>query len=193
MKSFSQFIMKCREIREKSFQYGAYPVTEEEALIMYTITFEKAVSMKGLNIVEVGSGCGYSGVWFLKALEDSGYLKNSRMVMIEQNRKRVEILKKVLKEMGYFNFAEVKIGDAKEILKTIESPVHIAFLDAAKNEYHVYLKLLDPKMPHGSIIFAHNFEEYWGMEEYVKIVTDRKKYITSPLPTSLSLAISIKV
>jgi len=51
MKSFSQFIMKCREIREKSFQYGAYPVTEEEALIMYTITFEKAVSMKGLNIV----------------------------------------------------------------------------------------------------------------------------------------------
>jgi len=54
------------------------------------------------------------------------------MVMIEQNGKRVEILKKVLKEMGYFNFAEVKIGDAKEILKTIESPVHIAFLDAAK-------------------------------------------------------------
>lgn len=149
--------------------------------------------MEGLNVVEVGSGCGYSGIWFLKALEDSGYLNNSRMVMIEQNEKRAEVLKKVLNEMGYSGFTEIRVSDTKKVLKTIDFPVHIVFLNAAKSEYHIYLRLLEPNLPKGGIVFAHNFKEYWGMKEYARIVMDKTRYITSLLPTMLSLAISIKV
>ncbi len=193
MKDFSNFIKECRRIREESLSCGAYPIAEEEALILYAITFEKAVLMKGVNVVEVGSGCGYSGIWFLKALGDSGYPHTSRVVMIEKEKKRAEKIVEVIERIGYPGPVEIKIGDAKDVLKAINFPVHIAFLDAAKSEYHVYLKLLEPNLLEGSIVLAHNFEEYWGMTEYVKIVMDKSKYITSVLPTSLSLAISIKI
>lgn len=192
MKDFSSFIRESRRIREFSLRSGAYPIAEEEAIIMYTVTFERAALLKGLNVVEVGSGCGYSSLWLLKALEDSGYINSSKMVMIEQNEERVKTIKKVLEKMGYTSYAEVWRGDAKKLLKQVDFPVHIAFLDAAKSEYHIYLKLLEPHLIAGSIVFAHNFREYYSMEKYAEIILKSGKYISSPLPTSLSLAISIK-
>jgi len=191
---FSRFISESRKIRENSFRYGAYPITEEEALIMYTVVFERAVILKGLNIVEVGSGCGYSGIWFLKALKDSGYLNNSQMVMIEQNRTRSKIIMDTVKKLGFSDYVIVKTGDAKEILRTIRFPINIVFIDAAKHEYHIYLKLLEPNLVSGSIVFAHNYGGIYSysMKEYAEMIMERSKYISSPLPTPLSLAISIK-
>ena len=189
---FSRFIRISREIRENSFQCGAYPITEEEALIMYTMALEKAVLLKGINIVEVGSGCGYSGIWFLKALEDSGYINNSRMFMIEYSSKRAEIIEGIIKRLGFYDYVALNVGDAKDVLKNIDFTVNIVFIDAAKDEYHIYLKLVEPYLVSGSVVFAHNYDPY-NMREYAKLVMDRNKYISSPLPTPLSLAISIKI
>ncbi len=189
---FSRFICISREIRENSFQCGAYPITEEEALIMYTIALEKAVLVKGINIVEIGSGCGYSGIWFLKALEDSGYINNSGMFMIEYSSKRAEIIVGIIKRLGFYDYVTLNVGDAKDVLKNIDFTVNIVFIDAAKDEYHIYLKLVEPYLVSGSVVFAHNYDPY-SMREYAKLVMDRNKYISSPLPTPLSLVISIKI
>ena len=53
--SFKKFLDKSRKVRELSIRHGVYPIAEEEALILYTISLEKAVTMHGVNVVEVGS------------------------------------------------------------------------------------------------------------------------------------------
>ena len=131
-------------------------------------------------------------MWFLKAIVDSGYASRSKMVMIELGQDRVRIIREVMSRMGFEGLAEVWHGDAKKLLRNIGFSVNIAFLDAAKSEYHVYLRLLEPKLAEGSVVFAHNFRMFHPMDEYVELVVRSGRYVTSQLPTRLSLAISVK-
>ncbi|OYT31882.1 MAG: hypothetical protein B6U94_01630 [Thermofilum sp. ex4484_79] len=195
MSTFASFLEESRKIRDISLKYGAYPISEEEALIIYSVVYERAILLKGINVVEVGSGCGYSSMWILKALKDSGYSKRSKMILIERNPERARFLGELIRGKRFSEFATLMVGDAKEVLKSVDIPVHIAFIDATKDEYHIYLELLEPNLKRGSIIFAHNFPENFPMRmrKYAEIVMDNKRYHSVMLPTSLSLSLSVKI
>ena len=43
-----------------------------------------------------------------------------------------------------------------EVLGELPGPLHLAFIDGRKDQYPNYLRLLEPKMPEGSLLLAHN-------------------------------------
>jgi len=67
----AEFLSRVSKIREESYYCGAFPIDFNDALILYTLAYILNSMLGCINIVEVGTGCGYSTSWLAKALKDS--------------------------------------------------------------------------------------------------------------------------
>ena len=104
------------------------------------------------NVVEIGTSIGYTALWLGEAVRDTG----GRVVGMENlEPKRMEALEN-LKRAKLDDIVEVRLGDAKEIVKDIEGPIDIAFLDAWKDDYVDYFDAVLPKLGIGGCIIADN-------------------------------------
>jgi len=52
--------------------------------------------------------------------------------------------------------AKIITGNALEVIPTLEGTFDFVFLDAEKTEYLQYLKLAEPKLHKGTVVFADN-------------------------------------
>lgn len=95
-----------------------------------------ARSIKAERIMEMGSGYGYSGLWFAKALPKDGYLLLTDFE--EENRKQAE---KYFHMAGQTHLMEFKTGDALSLLAEEKEPFDIIFNDIDKE---LYPAVIDP-------------------------------------------------
>lgn len=102
--------------------------------------------------VEVGTSTGYSGIWIALGLRDSG----GTLISIEIDPGRHGTARRNFRITGLERHADLRLGDALELLPTIEGPIDFAFLDAVKQDYLKYYEILLPKMRSGGVIAAHN-------------------------------------
>ena len=61
---------------------------------------------------------------------------------------------------GLSDKIEVLVGDALEIIPTLNDTFDLVFLDAAKDEYLKYLKLSECLLKTGGIVFADNAKTF---------------------------------
>jgi len=69
--------------------------------------------------------------------------------------------------------AHVKIltGNALEVIPTLEGTFDFVFIDAEKSEYLQYLKLAEPKLHAGTVVFADNAGVFADqMADYLRYV-----------------------
>jgi predicted O-methyltransferase YrrM len=95
------------------------------------------------RVLELGSGYGYSAVWFARALPDDGMVTCTDLS--RDNRERA---------LGYFRTAglekkiEFLVGDALAIARDLQGPFDVVFNDIDKESYpvtiEVALRLLRP-------------------------------------------------
>lgn len=72
---------------------------------------------------------------------------------------------------------DVLVGDALEILPKLTGKFDLVFIDATKEEYLQYLRLVEPKLHKGSVLVADNagiFAEQ--MKDYLDYVRNSGKY-----------------
>jgi predicted O-methyltransferase YrrM len=75
--------------------------------------------------------------------------------------------------------AKVKIitGNALDVVPTLQGPFDFAFIDAEKSEYMRYLKLAEPKLRSGAVVFADNAGMFAAqMADYLDYVRRSGKY-----------------
>jgi predicted O-methyltransferase YrrM len=89
-----------------------------------------ARSINAKRIMELGSGYGYSGLWFSKALPEDGYILLSDFK--EDNRQLAE---KYFEMAGKREIMEFRTGDAQSLLKEEKDPYDIIFCDIDKKYY----------------------------------------------------------
>lgn len=102
-------------------------------------------------IVEVGTYTGYSAICLAEGLKPGG-----RIITIEKNEE--------LRPFCGYYFGKAKIsgsieavtGDAKKILPGLKGKIDLAFIDADKENYLSYYKILMPKIRKGGVIIADN-------------------------------------
>lgn len=95
-----------------------------------------ARSVGAQRIMELGSGFGYSGLWFSRALPEDGYILLSDF---EEDNK--ELAKKYFKQAGKEHLMEFKTGDALTLLAEEKGPFDIIFNDIDKE---FYPQVIDP-------------------------------------------------
>ncbi len=112
-----------------------------------------ATACQARTILEIGSLAGYSGIWLARALPAGGHL-----ITLEINPHHAEIVRQSFVRAGVGDRAEVRVGNALELLPQIEreGPFDLVFIDADKPAYPQYLDWALRLTHPGSIIVADN-------------------------------------
>ena len=188
---------------------------ESEALESYVPIIRKDMQsflkllltvQKPMRILEVGTAVGFSAILMAEYAPEG-----CQVVTIENYDKRIPIAKQNFERAGKSDQITLLEGDATEVLKTLEEPFDMIFMDAAKGQYINFmsdvLRLLkkdgvlvsDNVLQDGDIIESHFIVErrnrtiYKRMREYLYELTHRDDLVTSVLPVGDGITVSVKV
>ena len=123
-------------------------------IIMDDTLFEIAKRMKELKptkILEIGTAVGYSAICFSEFLGDNGKIDT-----IERDIDRANEAIENIKQMELEDKINIFIGDAVEILPTLDEKYDMIFIDAAKGKYPFFLKEALRLLADKGTIFADN-------------------------------------
>ncbi|MCK5846074.1 MAG: O-methyltransferase [Bacteroidales bacterium] len=113
---------------------------------------EQIVAMSGAkNILEIGTYTGYSAICMASALADDGVLHT-----IDINAELENIANKYFELAGLTHKVVMHIGNALEIIPTLNTSFDLVFMDADKHNYSNYFDILIDRLPSGAWILADN-------------------------------------
>ena len=106
-------------------------------------------------IVECGTAIGYSGLWILRVLKTIG---SGRLITVEIDSKRAEQARSNFEQAGVADLVDSRIGDAEEILRSIEVEDQVDFLILDNNfdNYFPCFKAIEPKLTDPATVLADN-------------------------------------
>jgi caffeoyl-CoA O-methyltransferase len=126
--------------------------------------------MRPKRILEIGTFTGYSALCFTEGLADDGLL-----YALEANDELAYLIEKNIKKSGFQEKIVLKIGNALEIIPTLDEIFDLVFIDAGKRDYPAYYDLVIDKVRSGGLIMADNI--LWSG----KVVEDKKDLDTQIL------------
>jgi predicted O-methyltransferase YrrM len=142
-----------RNARRRGVEVGASPIgTAGGAALRFL-----AAAINARTVVEVGSGCGVSGIWLLRGMRQDGVLTS-----VDMEPEHQRLAKEAYAEAGFASSrARLISGRALDVLPRLtDGHYDMVFCDAAKHEYPDYLaealRLLRP----GGIVAFDN--ALWG-------------------------------
>ena len=103
------------------------------------------------QILEIGTYTGYSAIALCEGLQENGCLHT-----IDINPELEAISLKYFEKAGLNHKIKHYIGDALEIIPQIDQCFDLVFIDADKENYITYFKLVIDKVRKGGIIIADN-------------------------------------
>ncbi len=141
-----------------TFSYDLYPrdvyLSIEPA--MGRFLYLAATSIGAKQIVEFGTSFGISTIYLAAAArENGGVVTGSELTPEKAERARAN-----LEQAGLAKFAEVRVGDALQTLKSLKGPVDLLFLDGWKDLYVPVLDMLQPVLRPGALILADNIATF---------------------------------
>lgn len=160
---------------------------------------------KPKRILEVGTAVGFSALLMAANTEE-----DCTITTIEKYEKRIPQAKKNFADAGMQERITLLEGDAAEIMRTLQEPYDMIFMDAAKGQYIYFLpealRLLktggilisDNVLQDGDIIESHYAVErrnrtiYKRMREYLYVLKHTDGLLTSIIPTGDGAAITVK-
>jgi caffeoyl-CoA O-methyltransferase len=184
---------KSNELRE----YGVVPIGPATGRFLELIVRINSPR----RILEIGSGAGYSALWFMKGMGRKGALET-----IEGDPCVASELREVIKKAGVERRITIHQGAALEIFRKLKGPYDLVFSDADKEEYPRYLAQAMKLTTSGSIILADNL--FWsgatflpemrkegaeGIIEYTKRIFNDSRLSSLLIPLGDGLGISYRV
>lgn len=156
---------------------------------------------KPKRILEIGTAVGYSASCFARYTDD-----DCKIDSIEIDEERYNEACKNVELIGVKDKINLYLGNAVEILPTLNEKYDIVFIDAAKSKYEIFLEEGIRLSKTGSLILADNIL-YKGyvmsdynkhkqrtavrhLREYIRLVTENPKLETEILEVGDGLAIS---
>jgi predicted O-methyltransferase YrrM len=131
--------------------------------------FLKMISllMRPKAILEIGTFTGYATINLALGLDEGGVLHT-----IDSNPESVEIGRKYFAEAGVEEKIKTHIGNALDIVPKLNDDFDLVFIDADKENYLNYYKLLIDKLKPGAMILADN--AFWDGRVLDQNTNDRE-------------------
>lgn len=122
------------------------------------------------NILEIGTFTGYATLCMAE-----GLAKDGKLTTLDVNEDLAYIPQKYFAESEFANQIDFRLQDAKEFLKETDEVFDLVFIDADKENYVEYFKLIKPKVKSGSVIMFDNVLWYGKvLEENPKQASTQK-------------------
>ena len=103
------------------------------------------------SILEIGTYTGYSALCLAE-----GLAKKGKIITIDINEELEERVRNYFKESKYNHQIDYKIGQALDIINTLDENFDLVFIDADKENYSNYFDVVIDKMNQGGLIIADN-------------------------------------
>ena len=157
------------------------------------------------RILEVGTAIGFSTLLMCEYGRE-----DLQIVTIENYAKRIPIARENFRRAGREDQITLLEGDAGELLKTLEGPFDMIFMDAAKGQYIHWLPDIRRLMTKGSVLISDNVLQegdiieshylverrkrtiYKRMREYLYELKHVPSFVTSILPLGDGVTVSVK-
>lgn len=110
-----------------------------------------SLMMRPKRILEVGTYTGYSAICLAEGLREGG-----KLFTIDINEELHEMVQRYVEQAGMSDRVEALVGNAREIIPTLEGPFDLVFIDADKENYSTYFDLVIDRMTAGGFIIADN-------------------------------------
>lgn len=107
--------------------------------------------IRPLNILEIGTYTGYSALCLCEGMQEGGTLHT-----IDIKEELVDFQRKYFDRSPWGAQIVQHLGEALEIIPTIEMKFDLVFIDADKENYINYYEMILPKMNKGGIILSDN-------------------------------------
>ncbi len=131
--------------------------------------------------VEVGAASGFGAVNMGIGFERTG----GHLYTLEIDPKRADDTRANLAKVGLEKTVTCITGDALKTLATLEGEFDFLFLDAAKQQYLQYLKIMEPKLKPGSVIVADNVIKLGrNMQDFLDYIESSPAYDTVTIMAS---------
>ena len=151
------------------------------------------------NILEIGTYTGYSALCMAEGMQENGTLHT-----IDKNEELFDFQKKYFDKSDYKSQIKQYLGNALDIIPTIDAKFDLVFIDADKSNYSNYFHTIINKMNKGGVILSDNvlwsgkvIEEIKSKDldtpaliEYNKLMKEDPRIETVLLPVRDGLTIS---
>ena len=107
--------------------------------------------IRPVNILEIGTYTGYSALCLCEGMQETGQLHT-----IDIKEELVDFQRKHFDKSPWGKQIVQHLGEATDIIPTLEMKFDLVFIDADKENYLNYFELILPKMNKGGIILSDN-------------------------------------
>ena len=158
-----------------------------------------ARSINAKRVLELGSGFGYSGLWFARALPPDG-----KIILTDFEASNCTLAKENFQKAGFAHLMESRAGDALHILKELDGPFDIIFNDVDKEFYSLVIDPVHALLRQGGLFITDNTLWYGKVveeeaDEATRAILDfniklknHPGFMTTQLPLRDGISISIK-
>jgi len=164
--------------------------------------FQLAQIAGAKTVFELGSGIGYSTLWWARAVGEGG-----RVIFTDGNRHNAEDARRYFQRAGVAANVEVRVGDALELLSEEKGTFDIIFNDVDKEDYPRAFRLALPRLRRGSLFVTDNVLWYGqvaepakandaatrGVREFNKLLYESKELYTTIVPLRDGVAVARKL
>ena len=107
--------------------------------------------VKPKNILEIGTYTGYSALCLAEGMGENGILHT-----IDHNEELYDFQKKYFDRSDYKDQIKQYVGEGLDMIKEIDGPFDMVFIDADKSNYINYFEAVIDKMNSGGVILSDN-------------------------------------
>ncbi len=163
------------------------------------ILLQYAQLINARRILELGSGFGYSALWFAKASPDE-------IICTDLTQNNIQRAMVYFDKVGIKDKIQFMEGDGLEILRKVEGEFDIIFNDIEKEDYPSVFKEAVPRLRKGGLLITDNVlwdgkvvdsspteETTIGVKEYNRLTFSDPRVLSVIIPIRDGLGVSIKL
>jgi caffeoyl-CoA O-methyltransferase len=159
-----------------------------------------ARSINAKRVLELGSGFGYSAMWFALAVGESG-----QVVMTEGSRENSDRARDYFDRAGLADRVVFNVGHALEIAPRVAGTFDVVFCDIDKHEYPQALPvardklrtggyfMCDNMLRHGSVLSADVDAGTRGILDLTGQLMQARDFVSTILPVRDGVSLSLRV
>lgn len=162
--------------------------------------YQSALAIKAKNVLELGSGYGYSGIWFAMALGRKGHL-----VMTDHRHQNRDRALTFFQQGDIATDIEFRVGDALRIAAKLAGPFDVILNDIDKKDYPRTIELAASRLRKGGLFITDNViwsgkvadkkpdETTQRIIEFTRLLYADKRFFTTVLPIRDGLAVALRL